>query len=202
MLNASIKSVNYNYDDGKNNDNKNICIIRNYFKHNKEVSFNCVNNEFIKVNSKNSNQDRLRQVLETFLKDFFRKKSLRPNQYEIILNILNRENTIGLLPTSGGKSICYQLSALLSPGVTLVVDPLVSLIQDQQEGLKNYFRIDKCCSISYANPTDLLLSRNFFIFITPERFQRNGFRTGIRDAMAASIKINFLVVDEAHCVSM
>ena len=81
--------------------------------------------------------------LTYFLQEIFRKTSLRPGQLPIISHILEDKTTIGLLPTGGGKSLTYQLSCILQPGIAIVVDPLVSLMIDQVRGLRN-LRIDSC----------------------------------------------------------
>ena len=118
------------------------------------------------------NSERLRY----FLQLLFRKKDFRPGQLPILDRALRLESVIGLLPTGGGKSLTYQLAAMLQPGVTLVVDPIMSLMKDQYDGLiKN--GIDYC---SFINSTldakekehrsaMLVSSELLFIFMSPER---------------------------------
>ena len=72
-----------------------------------------------------------------FLQTIFRKKEFRPGQVDILKRTLTRQNVIALLPTGAGKSLTYQLSALLQPGIVLVVDPLKSLMQDQDQNLRD-----------------------------------------------------------------
>ena len=85
--------------------------------------------------------------LTYFLNLLFRKRRFRPGQTPILNRALQNKNVIGLLPTGGGKSLTYQLAAMLQPGVTIVVDPLRSLMQDQYEGLVDA-GIDSCAFIN------------------------------------------------------
>lgn len=147
------------------------------------------------------------ELLESFTRDFFRKRALRPGQAPILRNILAQKATIGLLPTSAGKSLCYQLASLLTPGTTLVVDPIVALMQDQVQSLKEQFGIGRVLawhsgSGLHDQNVGALLSRNLMLFISPERFQRRQFRDAMRAMNAADMFINYAVIDEAHCVSM
>ena len=147
------------------------------------------------------------RVLESFVRDFFRKHALRPGQAPILRNVLSQRATIGLLPTSAGKSLCYQLAALLTPGTTIVVDPIVALMEDQVQSLKEQFGIDRVLAwYAGAGLRDrnvaALLGENIMVFISPERLQRPPFRAAMQGLKAADIFINYAVIDEAHCVSM
>lgn len=86
------------------------------------------------------------EILTYFLRDLFRKPSFRAGQLPIISRALSDKTTIGLLPTGGGKSLTYQLACMLQPGVAVVVDPLVSLMVDQERSLKT-LRIDACACV-------------------------------------------------------
>ncbi|MCC5846384.1 MAG: ATP-dependent DNA helicase RecQ [Verrucomicrobia bacterium] len=146
-------------------------------------------------------------ILESFLQDFFRKRSFRPGQYEIISHILMQKQTIGLLPTSAGKSVCYQLSALLTPGTTFVIDPVIALMDDQTQTLREFHGIDRVLALhsnAGIRPQDVprLLAENLMVFISPERLQRPNFRAALNANHAADLFINYAVIDEAHCVSM
>ena len=149
-----------------------------------------------------------RPVLTTFLRFIFRKRNFRPMQGQAIFNTLRRNDSVVLLPTGAGKSLIYQLAGLLMPGVTLVVDPLISLIEDQVEGLRSY-GIDRAAPIAsnLSTPEDrrrLLLSvergEYYFILHSPERMQSPAFRNALR-ALAEVALVNLAVIDEAHCVS-
>lgn len=147
--------------------------------------------------------------LTYFLQEVFRKASLRPGQLPIISHALEDKTTIGLLPTGGGKSLTYQLSCILQPGIAVVVDPLVSLMVDQVRGLRN-LRID-CCDCVNSGMTSSekaqklnLLQRGsvLFMFLSPERFMMPNFRESLV-AMTEKNHIYFSygIVDEVHCVS-
>lgn len=147
--------------------------------------------------------------LTYFLQEVFRKASLRPGQLPIISHALEDKTTIGLLPTGGGKSLTYQLSCILQPGIAIVVDPLVSLMVDQVRGLRN-LRIDSCdCVNSGMTSSEKahklnLLQRGavLFMFLSPERFMMPNFRESLV-AMTEKNHIYFSygIVDEVHCVS-
>ncbi len=86
-------------------------------------------------------------VLEYFLKNIFRKNDFRIGQLPILSRALSQKNVVGLLPTGGGKSLTYQLAALLQPGITIIIDPIKSLMKDQVDGLKRNL-IDNCIFIN------------------------------------------------------
>ena len=152
--------------------------------------------------------DEASSALEAFLRAIYRKFKFRPMQGEAIFNSLRQKDCVVLLPTGAGKSIIYQLAGLLMPGVTLVVDPLISLIEDQVEGLQTY-GIDRVVGVAGGNSTraerDRLLRRMergeyHYILISPERLQIPQFRSTLQ-ALAELTSINLAVIDEAHCVS-
>ncbi len=148
------------------------------------------------------------QSLTPFLQQIFRKREFRPLQAKSVMNALHGVDSIVLLPTGAGKSIIYQLAGLLMPGVTLVVDPIVSLIEDQVEGLQQY-GIDRAVGITSAMNTPEERERLLrgvergayqFVLHSPERLQSPAFRSTLR-ALAETSQINLAVIDEAHCVS-
>ena len=142
-----------------------------------------------------------------FLQLLFRKKEFREGQLPIIDRVLARQDVIGLLPTGAGKSITFQLPALLSSGMALVIDPLKSLMQDQVENL-GAVGIDDAIQINSDTPTEergrieWQFARGEFrmVFISPERLQIQTFRDLLRTA-TGSRPVSYLVIDEAHCVS-
>ena len=151
--------------------------------------------------------DDKRKPLRFFLQNLFRKTDFRKGQFEILTRSLARKPVIGLLPTGAGKSLCYQLSALLQPGVTLVVDPLRSLMFDQAENLKTV-GIDRITFINSEQTAKekeeigLKMGNGEFqiVFISPERLQIKRFRRALR-RMTTKFSVPYVVIDEAHCVS-
>lgn len=150
-----------------------------------------------------------KQHLTFFLQELFRKRGFRKGQLPILSRSLSNKTTIGLLPTGGGKSLTYQLSSMMQPGVTMIIDPLISLMVDQFRGLRE-MRIDASqCVNSTMNreqrTRNLNLMQNgslIFIFLSPERFMMEDFRTNLL-AMARRNHVYFSygVIDEVHCVS-
>ncbi len=145
--------------------------------------------------------------LTFFLRQVFRKRKFRPKQGEAVFQVLRRRECVVLLPTGAGKSIIYQLAGLLMPGITLVVDPIVALIDDQVEGLGRY-GIDRARGISGRVHRDTLdrtllkvkRGEYYFVLLTPERLQSKKVRSEISSSMDYSL-VNLVVIDEAHCVS-
>ena len=155
-----------------------------------------------------STYDEARSPLRMFLQNVFRKREFRPMQGTAVFNILRQNDCVVLLQTGAGKSIIYQLAGLLMPGVTLVVDPITALIEDQVEGLRAY-GIDRAVPItSYLATRDereRLLRRvergeYHFVLHSPERLQSPQFRAALRALVECSY-VNLAVIDEAHCVS-
>lgn len=144
--------------------------------------------------------DTRRAAVETVLKAVFAKKALREGQLEAVSEILEGHDCAVLLPTGGGKSMIYQLAGLCTPGVTLVVDPIIALIEDQIEGLRAH-GIDRGVGIT-ADARHLAkeLGDAYFAFVSPERLQRQDFRDRLTETSKLA-PVNLAVVDEAHCVS-
>lgn len=149
-----------------------------------------------------------REELEYFLSYIFRKTSFREGQYEGITRVLEGKDVLLLLPTGAGKSLVYQLSAFLLPGVAVVIDPIISLMEDQIDNL-TLMGIDRCIAITSQIETpearqrilDLVAQGEYlFVFIAPERFQTVEFREALR-ALTVHTPVALIVVDEAHCVS-
>ncbi len=155
-----------------------------------------------------ANVSEIDDALTVFLQQIFRKRKFRTLQCKAIVNVLRQIDSIVLLLTGAGKSIIYQLAGLLTPGVTLVVDPIISLIEDQVEGLLQY-GIDRAVAITSAvnSPaererllTGIERGEYYFILHSPERLQSPAFRSTLR-ALAENSLINLAVIDEAYCVS-
>jgi ATP-dependent DNA helicase RecQ len=146
-------------------------------------------------------------VLEFFLDNIFDKPTFREGQFPIISNALNRKDTIGLLPTGGGKSLCYQLPCLLQPSINFVVCPIKSLMYDQNENLVNmlvtnvsFVTSDLDTNERRQIETDFEQGRYLFVWISPEKFQIPSFREKIT-SIVANFSIAYAVVDEVHCLS-
>ena len=146
-------------------------------------------------------------ILEFFLDNIFDKPAFREGQFPIISNALNRKDTIGLLPTGGGKSLCYQLPCLLQPSINFVVCPIKSLMYDQNENLVNmlvtnvsFVTNDLDANERRQIETDFEQGRYLFVWISPEKFQIPSFREKIT-SIVANFSIAYAVVDEVHCLS-
>ncbi len=128
--------------------------------------------------------------------------SFKPKQDEIISAVLNGQDTVALLPTGGGKSMCFQIPALVTEGICIVISPLVALMTDQVNRLKD--KGIKALSLSGGISSDDLgilldnaLYGNYkFLYLSPERLQQERVQNAIR-----SMNVNFIAVDEAHCIS-
>lgn len=156
-----------------------------------------------KLTSLYNNETTGDEKLYRILKDKFGFTSFKPGQLEIIKNILAGRDTLGVLPTGGGKSLCYQLPALILPGVTIVVSPLIALMKDQVDSIEGFGLAYATCINSSLLKTQIeerlrKLSEDKFklLFVTPERMVMPSFQEVLR-----KIKISLFVVDEAHCVS-
>jgi len=136
------------------------------------------------------------------LEHYFGYEEFRPGQEELINSILSGRDVFGIMPTGGGKSICYQVPALMLPGITLVISPLISLMRDQVLALKA-----AGVPAAYINSTlnaaqmqtvyrNLLSGQYKIVYIAPERLDYSGFGT-----IVSQLHISFVAVDEAHCIS-
>ncbi len=140
-----------------------------------------------------------------FLRNLFRKEEYRANQVDILRESLRGKDVIGLLPTGAGKSLTYQLSVLLQPGVSMVVAPLKSLMHDQYANLKragigSVLFIDSSLTPAERRQAQEMMKagERQFVFVSPERLQIQRFR----DHLASlDVPVSYCVVDEAHCVS-
>jgi len=136
------------------------------------------------------------------LKTVFGHDEFRSFQEEAVDSILHQKDVLMILPTGGGKSLCYQLPSLMMPGVTIVVSPLLALMHDQVMALKaNGIKAEMISSMQSGEELDMirydLLSGELkLLYIAPERFSAPSFLDLLRQ-----VNINFFVIDEAHCVS-
>jgi len=141
-------------------------------------------------------------MVDKLLKTVFGHDGFRNFQKEAVDTILNHNDLMMILPTGGGKSLCYQLPSLVMDGVTIVVSPLIALMQDQVTALKNNnISADMISSAQDSSEiqaiTQKLLNNELkLLYIAPERLSAHGFVD-----LLHRVKINFFVIDEAHCVS-
>lgn len=136
------------------------------------------------------------------LKKYFGYESFRPNQLDIIRSIYEGRDTLVLMPTGGGKSICYQIPALTLPGTAVVVSPLISLMKDQVEGLqaagvRAAFLNSSLTSTEQRQIEDAYGAGELkLLYVSPEKLLSGGFFSVLRRRT-----INLFAIDEAHCIS-
>lgn len=136
------------------------------------------------------------------LKKYFGYDSFRGGQIELITSILNRRDCLGIMPTGSGKSICYQIPALMLEGTTIVISPLISLMKDQVDNLNEIgipatFINSSLSSHDYMQTIEnTLLGMYKIIYVAPERLNSESFLR-----LVSSISIPLIAIDEAHCVS-
>jgi ATP-dependent DNA helicase RecQ len=140
-------------------------------------------------------------ILEKVLYDVFGYKEFRTGQKEIITSVLKNLDTVGILPTGTGKSLCYQFIGQVTDGQIIIVSPLLSLMQDQVEqmkakGEKRVIAINSFLTPYQKNIVFQTLSKYKYIFISPEMLQMDTILQKIRQ-----LKISLFVIDEAHCIS-
>ena len=147
-------------------------------------------------------------ALRFFLQNIFRKNKFRAGQEAIINRALQGKDVIGLLPTGGGKSLTYQICSLLHPGVTVVVDPINSLMKDQFDKLidngitkANFINSFNTKDEREKNIEELTESKYLILFVSPERFQIEKFRLSLGSCINNNVYYSYAVIDEAHCVS-
>ena len=142
------------------------------------------------------------EEIKHILKKYWGFDSFRPLQEDIILSVLAGNDTLALLPTGGGKSICFQVPGIALGGTTLVISPLIALMNDQVQNLKK--RGISAVAISAAmrfKEIEIALENAArghvqFLYVSPERLQNEDFRTKL-----AHLPITLIAVDEAHCIS-
>ncbi|MBO0998901.1 DNA helicase RecQ [Bacillus sp. SD075] len=137
-----------------------------------------------------------------YLQEYFGYESFRKGQEQIIEQVLGGINTAGIMPTGGGKSICYQIPALLLPGVTLVISPLISLMKDQvdaleQNGIDATFLNSSISGLeSSKRMNDIKQGRFKLVYVAPERLENPSFQQDL-----FNVEISLVAIDEAHCIS-
>ena len=136
------------------------------------------------------------------LKQYYGYSSFREGQEEIIREILNGNDVLTIMPTGGGKSICYQVPAVLLDGITIVISPLISLMKDQVDninnlGIKSAYINSSLSNIEINNILDEAAKNEIkILYVAPERLESQAFIE-----LIASINVSMVAIDEAHCVS-
>ena len=140
--------------------------------------------------------------VRSLLKAHFGFESFLPLQQEIVSHVLSGQDGLVLMPTGGGKSLCYQLPALVLEGVTLVVSPLIALMKDQVDGLKandvpaEFLNSSLTAAEAAAVRSQAVRGALKLLYIAPERLAAPGF-----DDFLQTVKISLIAIDEAHCIS-
>jgi len=140
--------------------------------------------------------------IHSILKQYWGFDSFRPLQEEVINSVLQRKDTLALMPTGGGKSLCYQVPALMIDGLCLVISPLIALMKDQVENLrkKNITAFSIYSGMSRKEVINTLKvageSNCKFLYVSPERLETNLFKEFL-----PGLHVTLIAVDEAHCIS-
>jgi ATP-dependent DNA helicase RecQ len=143
--------------------------------------------------------------LLTPLKEYFGFDAFRGNQEAIINNVLNGHDTFVIMPTGGGKSLCYQLPALMMEGTAIVISPLIALMKNQVDNIRGFSDsnglahfLNSSLSKSDLNKvvTDMLAGDTKLLYVAPETLRKEDTLE-----LLSKVKISFVAVDEAHCIS-
>ncbi|MBU2649350.1 MAG: DEAD/DEAH box helicase, partial [Bacteroidetes bacterium] len=144
----------------------------------------------------------MQQEIRKILLRYWGYHAFRPLQEDIILSVLEGKDTLALLPTGGGKSVCFQVPALAREGLCLVITPLIALMKDQVINLKNkQIKAAAIYSGMHSRETEMILDNAVygdlkFLYISPERLETEVFREKL-----LQMNLNILAIDEAHCIS-
>src|SRR6185295_13243845 len=136
------------------------------------------------------------------MREVFGLDKLRPGQAQVIRSVLEGHNTLAIMPTGAGKSLCYQLPSLHIAGTTIVISPLISLMKDQVDKLEEAGLVASQLNSALSsqekqeNLDQIETENNDFIFVTPERFINPEFLADLRTKA-----LDIVVIDEAHCIS-
>jgi ATP-dependent DNA helicase RecQ len=146
-----------------------------------------------------------RSSLSKLLKNYFGFDTFKGDQEPIILNVLNGNDTFVLMPTGGGKSLCYQLPSLLMEGVAIVISPLIALMKNQVDAIRNYSEEDGVAHFINSSlnkaaidqvKEDIVSGKTKLLYVAPESLTKEENVEFLR-----SVRISFYAIDEAHCIS-
>lgn len=143
--------------------------------------------------------------LTSYLKKYFGFDQFKGQQHEIITSLLNKEDVFVLMPTGGGKSLCYQLPALMSDGVAIIVSPLIALMKNQVDAIRGISENDGIAHVLNSSlnksetktvMTDIKDGVTKMLYVAPESLTKEEYIDFFK-----SVKISFFAIDEAHCIS-
>lgn len=146
-----------------------------------------------------------KNMLDDALKNYFGFDSFKGNQKAIIQNVLDERDSFVLMPTGGGKSLCYQLPALMMDGTALIISPLIALMKNQVDSIRSFSQDDSVAHFFNSSLTksaieeakkDILANKTKLLYCAPESLTRESTVQFLRQ-----IKISFYAIDEAHCIS-
>ncbi len=146
-----------------------------------------------------------RQELTQALKQYFGFDTFKGNQEDIILSLLNGHDTFVLMPTGGGKSLCYQLPSMMMPGTAIVVSPLIALMKNQVDAMRHFSSDDNVAHFLNSSLTraaveqvkgDILSGKTKLLYVAPESLTKED-----NIEFFKTINISFFAIDEAHCIS-
>ncbi|MFZ1526069.1 MAG: DEAD/DEAH box helicase, partial [Saprospiraceae bacterium] len=145
------------------------------------------------------------QDITTAIKTYFGFETFKGDQKQIVKSVLDKKNTFVIMPTGGGKSLCYQLPAMMMEGTAIIISPLIALMKNQVDSIRGYSQEDNIASFlnSSLNKTqmnevknEIVTGRTKMLFIAPETLTKDE-----NIEFFQKSKISFVAVDEAHCIS-
>lgn len=142
------------------------------------------------------------EIAREALKDYFGYDSFRPMQETVIQSIYDKKDTLVIMPTGGGKSMCFQIPAITQPGLCVVVSPLIALMKDQVEALRSngieatYINSSQSYQEQSIIETDLLAGKIKLLYVSPEKLLSQSFLPLLK-----RLPMNLIAIDEAHCIS-
>ena len=146
-----------------------------------------------------------KERLTAELKKYFGFDTFKGNQAEIMENLLNENDTFVLMPTGGGKSLCYQLPSLIMEGTAIVISPLIALMKNQVDAMRNYSEEDGVAHFLNSSlnkqaidqvKEDVLSGKTKLLYVAPESLTKDE-----NIEFLKNVNISFYAVDEAHCIS-